>query len=397
MTSPLVSPEKWIALEQRLKKLKVSPKDLEESFISGNGKGGQKQNKTQNTVQLKHIPSNIVITCQAYRERERNRYRAKTQLCERLEQKQSGKTLSAKQEKIKKQKERQKRRQNTKSGKIENKINWFPGHMAKTLSKLKEQLKHVDIVIELRDARAPLSSYNHELNNLYQHKEKIIVLSKIDLADPIKTKTWQKKLAQSESCMVLTLNLKNNKDILKLEKSCEYIRQKKEKQKAHSLAYNALHILVLGIPNVGKSQLINQWRKKKITQVANKPGVTKSLQWIAIKNTLLVLDSPGLLWPNLQDQEQATKLALLAAIKENILIKDELCQFLISFLMAHYPKALLNYYEIEEIAEDPETVINRIAIKRGYLIKGHDIDKEKTVAKILHDFQHEKLGRISLE
>ncbi|MEK9656787.1 MAG: ribosome biogenesis GTPase YlqF [bacterium] len=397
MSTPLVSPEKWIALEKRLKKLNITAKDLEERFISGQGKGGQKQNKTQNTVQLTYLPTGMVITCQAYRERERNRYRAKTQLCERLEQQQSGKQLNKKQEKKKKQKERRQRRQQSKEASNTQKINWFPGHMAKTLTQLKTQLKQVDLVIELRDARIPESSFNQTLAKLYAHKNKVIVLSKKDLADPNRTQKWRQHLKQTQHCPTLCLNLKNNKDIRLLEDYCHKQQQERAKNKIHNIAYTTLHILIVGIPNVGKSQLINQWRKKKIAQVANKPGVTKQIQWIPIGRELLLMDSPGLLWPNLENQDQAIKLALIAAIKEQILSLEQLCDYLIIFLQKHYPNALKTCYQLEKIAENPKEIIAQIAHKRRYYLPNQEINEEKTISQILHDFQDKKMGLISLE
>eukprot|EP01045_Picozoa_sp_COSAG04_P016410 COSAG04_NODE_1368_length_7057_cov_2.633372_6_plen_409_part_00 len=403
MSTPLVSPEKCIALEKRLKALGIHNKDLEEKFISGQGKGGQKQNKSQNCVQLRYIPNDLIITCQAYRERERNRYRAKTQLCERIEQQESGKMLNAKQEKKKKQKERRQRRQKEKANNNQvyladgEKIHWFPGHMAKTLQQLKEQLKRIDLVVELRDARIPLSSHNQHLNELYQHKNKIIVLSKTDLADPQQNKAWKEKLKEEEKCLILSLNLKNNKDIKILEKACAGIQTKKASSKTHALAYTTLHVLILGIPNVGKSQLINQWRKKKMTHVANRPGVTKQLNWIPIGSDILVMDSPGLLWPNLENQDQAIKLALVAAIKDTILPQEKLCHYLIEFLQKKYPKSLKKCYKLDQLAASPKEIIEQITEKRQFYLPNKTLNEDKTIKTILYDFQHEKMGRISLE
>lgn len=397
MPAPLISSEKWIALQKRLKALGIQDKDLNEKFISGQGKGGQKINKSQHCVQLTFLQANITITCQAYRERERNRYRARVQLCERLEQKQRTSHLSKREEKIKKQKARRQRRHQDKKSIIDDKINWFPGHMAKTLTQLKEQLKRVDFVIELRDARLPKSSQNQDLLELVQHKERMVVLSKADLADPEYNKKWVQHIEKTEKVKALCLNLKNHKDIKELEKYCYLLQKKKAAQKKHVLAYTTLQILVLGIPNVGKSQLINQWKKKKQNQVRNQPGVTKSLQWIPIGSDILVMDSPGLLWPNLENQDQAMRLAWVAAIKEDILPQEKLCHALIHFLKEHYPQRLKNEFKVNDTTKNTNELLLHYCKQRNFYLENQEPHLKKTYKELLHRFHTGKFGRISID
>jgi ribosome biogenesis GTPase A len=279
-------------------------------------------------------------------------------------------------------------------------IQWFPGHMAKALREISERIKVVDIVIEICDARAPLSSINPELFNIIKNKPRIMILSKKDLADENITKSWLKYF-EEKGYIALAMNLnKDNLDtIFNISKVC--LKEKIEKDKRRGLKPQPIRALVVGIPNVGKSTFINKLSKRKATNVGNMPGVTKAQQWIKIKNDFELLDTPGVLWPKFENQEIGTKLALIGTIKQDILDKSNLAYSLLNYLFNEHPEFLTNRYGIElvdEFNDENEIVLlERIGRKRGLLKAKGEVEINRVEEIILKEFKEGLMGRYSLE
>lgn len=279
-------------------------------------------------------------------------------------------------------------------------IQWFPGHMAKALREISERIKVVDIVIEICDARAPLSSINSELFSIIKNKPRIMILSKKDLADENITKSWLKYF-EEKGYIALAMNLnKDNLDtIFNISKVC--LKEKIEKDKRRGLKPQPIRALVVGIPNVGKSTFINKLSKRKATNVGNMPGVTKAQQWIKIKNDFELLDTPGVLWPKFENQEIGTKLALIGTIKQDILDKSNLAYSLLNYLFNEHPEFLTNRYGIElvdEFNDENEIVLlERIGRKRGLLKAKGEVEINRVEEIILKEFKEGLMGRYSLE
>lgn len=279
-------------------------------------------------------------------------------------------------------------------------IQWFPGHMAKALREISERIKVVDIVIEICDARAPLSSINPELFNIIKNKPRIMILSKKDLADENITKSWLKYF-EEKGYIALAMNLnKDNLDVIfNISKVC--LKEKIERDKRRGLKPQPIRALVVGIPNVGKSTFINKLSKRKAANVGNMPGVTKAQQWIKIKNDFELLDTPGVLWPKFENQEIGTKLALIGTIKQDILDKSNLAYYLINYLFNEHPDFLTNRYGIElvdEFNDENEIVLlERIGRKRGLLKAKGEVEINRVEEIILKEFKEGLMGRYSLE
>ena len=279
-------------------------------------------------------------------------------------------------------------------------IQWFPGHMAKALREISERIKVVDIVIEICDARAPLSSINPELFNIIKNKPRIMILSKKDLADENNTKSWLKYF-EEKGYIALAMNLnKDNLDtIFNISKVC--LKEKIEKDKRRGLKPQPIRALVVGIPNVGKSTFINKLSKRKAANVGNMPGVTKAQQWIKIKNDFELLDTPGVLWPKFENQEIGTKLALIGTIKQDILDKSNLAYSLLNYLFNEHPEFLTNRYGIElvdEFNDENEIILlERIGRKRGLLKAKGEVEINRVEEIILKEFKEGLMGRYSLE
>ena len=273
---------------------------------------------------------------------------------------------------------------------FESNINWYPGHMEKAKRQIQEQLKLVDVVIEIRDARLPISSSNPMLKEIIQNKRSIIVLNKADLAvDEISNKF----VNNLESCILLD-SLKDNVNKIISDKVKELCIDKIERAKRRGIRNKAIRVMVIGIPNVGKSTFINSFSKKKVAKVENRPGVTRQLSWIRINNEIELLDTPGVLWPKLQDQQAAIKLAIIGTINDNILDKELIVNYCLLYLKNNYPGKLNERYGIDE---DKDNLFEQIAINKSWLIDNNEIDKEKTRNQILKDVRNNKLGRISWE
>ena len=269
-------------------------------------------------------------------------------------------------------------------------LNWYPGHMAKAKRQMEEELKLVDIVIEIRDARMPLASANPLLEELAKNKEKLVILNKADKADSKENSKW---LACFDN-VLLCDSLNENISIKVVNKVKEILKAKLEKAKARGIRNKVLRAMVVGIPNVGKSTFINNVVKKKVAKAENRPGVTKNLQWIRINNEVELLDTPGVLWPKLENQYQAKILALLGSINDQILDSEELAYFGLNYIKENYPNVLNKRYGIDENASD---LIEAIGKNKLWLISEGLVDRTKTYKMVLKDIRENKIDRITFE
>ena len=272
-------------------------------------------------------------------------------------------------------------------------INWFPGHMAKTIKQLKQDVEKTDIIIELLDARIPLSSRNPVIDSLIQAKHyHIICLTKTDLADESITKDWIKKLKKTHK-HVISINSLKGKGIKQLLHTCKEFSERKKLQKRFYIT----KVMICGIPNVGKSELINKLANKKANQVQNKPGVTKKTKGILLDLHLELMDTPGILWPKLEDQEIAKKLALTKSIKETITLDDHLADWLLTFLKTYYPDRLKTRYKLNDIQKTNDILIHDISQTMKWLTKQNTTNEEKVMRQLIEDFQKQRFGLVSLD
>lgn len=276
-------------------------------------------------------------------------------------------------------------------------IQWFPGHMAKTKRLITEHLKAVDVAVELLDARIPMSSANPMVENLVQNKPRIIVLNKSDLADVKITEKWIEYF-KKEDIDVIPVSTYNGKDKKKL---INLIREKAkpvlEKWQRRGLKKRSVRIMILGIPNVGKSTLINFLSGSKATRTANTPGHTKGKQWVRLSSGLDLLDTPGVLWPKFEDQNAALKLAATGAIAGEIFDSYEVVTTLLAALKEISPQILKEKYDIEDVNQDTQILLELIGKRRGCLLPGGEIDSTRAEALVLTDFRSRKLGRVTLD
>lgn len=273
-------------------------------------------------------------------------------------------------------------------------IQWFPGHMAKARNEIEESLKLVDIVFELVDARIPLSSRNPMIAQILKNKPRLVLMTKATMADSNANEFWQ-GFFKSENIESLLIDSVTGLNINRIvNKSREVLKEKIEKEKAKGLKPRPIRAMVVGIPNVGKSTLINKLVNKKVANVANKPGVTKAQQWIRINKDLDLLDTPGVLWPKFDDPKVGFHLAITGAIKDDIIVKDDLIFYLLDYLKKYYPQALEKY----NVSVDDENlkILDKIAANRGFFLN-NGYDYEKTYEAILNDFRSNKLGKITLD
>ncbi|MCI6276151.1 MAG: ribosome biogenesis GTPase YlqF [Clostridium sp.] len=276
-------------------------------------------------------------------------------------------------------------------------INWFPGHMVKTRREIKENLKLVDAVIEIRDARIVSTSANPEIEELCKGKPRIILLNKSDLSEKSVTKAWINKLT-NDNVRVLEVNcitgagLKEIKPLME-----ELLKEKHDRLRAKGLKNIVMRAMVVGIPNVGKSSFINKMAKNNIAKTGDRPGVTKSKQWIKTKIGIELMDTPGILWPKFEDEEVALNLAFTGAIKDEIMDIEELAYNLVHRLKVNYPDRIMERYKLTEIKEDTLDILNDIARKRGTIASGGVIDYNRLSVLLLDEFRGGKLGCISLE
>jgi len=279
-------------------------------------------------------------------------------------------------------------------------IQWFPGHMAKALKQMQGQIDVVDVVIELVDSRVPFASRNPEIISLEGKKPILMIMSKLDLANKDITKKWISYYeSRGISCLATNINKLNYLDVK--NKCLDLLKEKRAKDLAKGLRPRPIRALVVGIPNVGKSTFINKMAKRKATNTGNKPGVTKSTQYIKIDQDFVLLDTPGVLWPNFEDKRAGLNLALIGSIKQEILPKEKMCFELLKLLTDIYPGSLASHYKIEEFKVNNEQecneIINRIAVSRSFIKTNNQIDELRAIEHILKEFADGKIGQFTLE
>ncbi|MFP3392881.1 ribosome biogenesis GTPase YlqF [Brevibacillus sp. SIMBA_040] len=276
-------------------------------------------------------------------------------------------------------------------------IQWFPGHMAKARRQVTEKLKLIDVVIELLDARLPLSSRNPMIDEIVSEKPRLILLNKADLADEKATEEW---IAYFRKLGIRTLPIDalSGKGVGKLPELCrELAAEMLAKRSEKGMQGRAIRIMILGIPNVGKSSLINRLSKRAVAQTGDRPAVTKAQQWVKMGDTLELLDTPGILWPKFEDQMVGLRLAASGAIKDELIDFTEVALFVITYMMHYYPERLLDRFKLKALPEDRVEMLEEIGKKRGCLVSGGNIDYDKAAEIFLRELRSGKLGTVSVE
>lgn len=288
-------------------------------------------------------------------------------------------------------------------------INWYPGHMAKTKRQIIEDLKMIDVVVELLDARIPLASQNPDIGQYIKYKKRLIVLNKSDLANEVQNKKWVQYF-EREGIPAVIVDSNSGKGINEAIKKIEDIYNENEQKFSNKgRVGKAIRVMIIGIPNVGKSSFINRITKKNSAQVGNRPGVTRQKQWIRINENIELLDTPGVLWPKFENEEVGLKLAYTGTIKDEVIQTIEVGFSLLKYLINHYKTNLIERYKLDE--QEIEKILNKkieendkaleimeeIGKKRGAIVSGGNVDLEKVARIILEDFRSGKLGRITLE
>ena len=275
-------------------------------------------------------------------------------------------------------------------------VQWYPGHMTKAKRQMQEDLKLIDLIIELVDARVPLSSRNPDIDRLGQNKSRLILLNKADLADERQNEAW-KEYFQGKGFHVVKVDSRNGAGMKNIQNVIqEACKEKIERDRKRGIKNRPVRAMVAGIPNVGKSTFINTFAGKACAKTGNRPGVTKGKQWIRLNKNVELLDTPGILWPKFEDQEVGIRLAFVGSIKDDILNMEELALTLIGYLKEKYPGVLNARYEVSE-EEENLGVLEGIARARGCLKKGEELDYAKASGILFDDFRSGKLGRITLE
>jgi ribosome biogenesis GTPase A len=275
-------------------------------------------------------------------------------------------------------------------------IQWFPGHMFKSLRQIREKISIMDIVLVLVDSRLPSSSINPELFKIISHKPKVMLFNKMDLADENVLNEWV-NYYQKEGFATLKIDSVTGKNVNKIHPLCqEVLKEKLEREKSKGLKPRPLRTMILGIPNVGKSTLINQLSKSSATKTGNTPGVTKAQQWIKLGENFELLDTPGVLWPKFEDPIVGYHLAITGAIKDKILPEDDVVQYAVNFLKKYYPNRLKDRYSIN-IESNYVEILDTIGKQRGCLIKNGEIDYSRVYTIILTDIRNKMLGGLSFD
>ena len=278
-------------------------------------------------------------------------------------------------------------------------INWYPGHMLKAKKELAKQLKRVDVVLEMRDARIPVTSANHDFEKLLQQKKRILLFNKTNLADEDTTRKWKAyfKKMDTPSLFVDALNKQNLQEILPL--SHKLMREKWSNFRKRGIRPPSLKLLITGIPNVGKSSLINRLSRRKATEIGPTPGVTKHQNWIKLGKYVELLDTPGILWPKIENREAGLRLAITGAIKDSIVGTSLLSDYLLGILLLQSQEQLLKHFHLteENLELLPADLLEKIAEKRGCLKSGGEIDHPRAESLVLRDFRAGKLGRLSFD
>ena len=276
-------------------------------------------------------------------------------------------------------------------------INWYPGHMKKTKEMVQNNLKLVDVVIELLDARIPLSSKNPEIDKLAQNKPRVVVLNKSDLSDRAKLNKWI-SYYQSKGIKAIPVDTLKGSGVNKIVEECKNVtKEKMDALKEKGRKERAIRVMIVGVPNVGKSSLINKLTGRKSTQTGDRPGVTKGKQWVRLKGNLELLDTPGILWPKFEDQKIALNLAFTRAIKDEILDIDTLGLKFIEKMSEIEPEKLKARYKLDSLGEEPLETMEMIGRKRGFILGRNELDYTRIAKTVLNEFREGKLGQITLE
>lgn len=273
---------------------------------------------------------------------------------------------------------------------------WYPGHMAKAKRMMQENIKLIDLLIELVDARIPLSSRNPDIDVLGQNKSRMVLLNKSDLADPVCNKQWVDYF-RDQGIYVLEINSKTGAGIKGIQSMVqEACREKLDRDRKRGIVNRPVRAMVVGIPNVGKSTFINSFAGKACTKTGNKPGVTKGKQWIRLNKNLELLDTPGILWPKFEDQQVGRHLAFIGSMNDEIIVLEELACDLLECLETLYPEAVAGRYSVEWKGSSME-ILEKIARARGCILKGESPDLKKAASILLDDFRSGRLGRLTIE
>lgn len=277
-------------------------------------------------------------------------------------------------------------------------IQWYPGHMTKTRRKMEEDIRLVDAVCELVDARIPLSSRNPDIDTLCANKPRMVILNRIDLADPVTTNAWYDDFRQ-KGFAVLKTDCKSRKGIDRFVPTVrELLAEKLQRYQERGFVNKPLKLMIVGIPNVGKSTLINQISGRKGAKAENRPGVTRGKQWVTVDRGLLLLDTPGILWPKFDDEEVGRRLAYTGAVKDDILDTETLACHLIAMLWQRYPDALRERYKLDPSPDATGyDLLCEAGRRRGFLLARGEIDTERMARVLLEEFRNCKIGRFSLE
>lgn len=277
-------------------------------------------------------------------------------------------------------------------------IQWFPGHMAKARREVTEQLKMVDCVFELLDARIPYSSSNPMIEEVIKDKPRVVLLNKMDMANPIETQKWIEYF-KKQGVVAVAIDAKNSKNLNAVVKAAELVtKEKMERLAQKGLRPRAIRAMIVGIPNVGKSTIINRLAKKTIAKTGNTPGLTKKQQWIKVGKTLELLDTPGILWPKFEDEFVGKKLSLTGAIKDQIVHLDEVAIYGLQYLQTHDLDRLNSHFHIKVDSDTPYIeVFDAIGLSRGLKQRGNDIDYDQVVELVVREIRGAKLGKYSFD
>lgn len=276
-------------------------------------------------------------------------------------------------------------------------IQWYPGHMTKTRRQIEADLKQVDAVCEIVDARIPISSRNPDIDGICGEKPRIIVLNRMDLADPGMTKKWMAYF-KGQGMAPIATDCKTRKGISDFQPAVQSVLQEKIQRNAARGMNRPVRVMIVGIPNVGKSTLINQISGRKGAKAENRPGVTRGKQWVTVDSSLLLLDTPGILWPKFEDPQVGMKLAYTGAVKEDVIDLEELASNLMELLWKYYPQTVRDRYKLDMPEESPGyTLLEEAGRKRGFLMARGEINTERMARVLLEEYRFGKLGRITLE
>lgn len=276
-------------------------------------------------------------------------------------------------------------------------IQWFPGHMAKARREVTEKLKLVDIIFELIDARLPLSSRNPMIDEVIGQKTRLLILNKADMADDFETKKWIRYF-EDHGHRAVAINSFEGRGLQQVTNAAkELLAEKWERMRSRGIKPRAIRAMIVGIPNVGKSTLINRLAKKNLAKTGNTPGITKAQQWIKVEKELELLDTPGILWPKFEDQSVGYKLALTGAIKDTIINMEDLAVYGLHFLAENYPKRMEDRYKITEVDEELVKTFDHIGKLRRAFSGGGEIDYEKVAELIVRDIRGQHLGKLTFD